>query len=317
VHHSIGLGVRHNNKAERGLIMNATATRTRIELKNVLFATDLSDAASAAIPYAKEIAKKYGAHLLVLHVRPPVVNPMTPPQTWANTEEAARLEAERRRKELAAVFAETDAEILIAEGDIQSVMESTIGQRKIDLVVIGTRGRSGFKKFFLGSVAEEIFREVSCPVLTVGPNAPLVVPQNGSPQRILYATDFNAESNLAASYTLSLAQEFQASLTLIHVVAPPGKGELVNAAQLENHFRTHLRSLVPPEAETWCKVEYVVRQGEVADTILEVAKERDADLIILGVRPETGFPGASTHLPIATAHKVVSHANCPVLTVRQ
>jgi nucleotide-binding universal stress UspA family protein len=146
--------------------------------------------------------------------------PMTPPQTWANTEEAARLEDERRRKELTAVFAETYADILIAEGDVQSVLASTIGQRKIDLVVIGTRGRSGFKKFFLGSVAEEIFREVSCPVLTVGPNAPLVVPQNGSPQRILYATDFNAESNLAASYALSLAQEFQASLTLIHVVAP-------------------------------------------------------------------------------------------------
>lgn len=50
--------------------MNTTATRTRIELKNVLFATDLSDAASAAIPYAKEIAKRYEAHLFVLHVRP-------------------------------------------------------------------------------------------------------------------------------------------------------------------------------------------------------------------------------------------------------
>ena len=73
----------------------ATATRTRIELKNVLFATDLSDAASAAIPYAKEIAKRYEAHLFVLHVRPPVVNPMTPPQTWVNVEEAAK---SRRRK---------------------------------------------------------------------------------------------------------------------------------------------------------------------------------------------------------------------------
>jgi len=296
--------------------MKATATRTRIELKNVLFATDLSDAASAAIPYAKEIAKRYGAHLFVLHVRPPIVNPMTPPQTWASTEEAAKTQDERHRKERKAQFAEANVDVLVQEGDIQSVLAPTINKEKIDLVVIGTRGRSGVKKFFLGSVAEEIFRQVPCPVLTVGPHAPSAFAVDGSPRNILYATDFSAESQLAASYAVSLAQEFQASLTLIHAVASPAAGELVNAAQLENHYRELLHGLVPPEAESWCKVEYVVKQGEAADSILEVAKERNVDLIVLGVRPETGFPGASTHLPIATAHKVVSQANCPVLTIR-
>lgn len=296
--------------------MKATAARTRIELKNVLFATDLSDAASAAIPYAKEVAKRYSAHLFVLHVRPPVVNPMTPPQTWATTEEIAKIEDERRREELTAQFTETNADILIQEGDVQSVLTSTIDKKKIDLVVIGTRGRSGIKKFFLGSVAEEIFRQVSCPVLTVGPHASSAHAPDGRPRKILYATDFRTESQLAASYAISLAQEFQASLTLTHTVANPAAGELVNAAQLESHYREQLRSLVPPEAESWCKVEYVVKQGEAADAILEVARERNVDLIVLGARPETGFPGASTHLPIATAHKVVSHANCPVLTIR-
>ena len=296
--------------------MKATATRTRIELKNVLFATDLSDAASAAIPYAKEIAKRYGAQLFVLHVRPPVVNPMTPPQTWANTEEVARNEDERHRKELKAQFAETDADILVQEGDVQSVLTSTIDKKKIDLVVIGTRGRSGIKKFFLGSVAEEIFRQVSCPVLTVGPHVSSAFAPDDRPRKILYATDFSAESQLAASYAVSFAQEFQASLTLTHAVASPAAGELVNAAQLENYYRDQLRGLVPPEAEPWCKVEYVVKQGEAADGILAVANERNVDLIVLGVRPETGFPGASTHLPIATAHKVVSQAYCPVLTIR-
>jgi nucleotide-binding universal stress UspA family protein len=296
--------------------MKATATRTRIELKNVLFATDLSDAASAAIPYAKEIAKRYDAHLFVLHVRPPIVNPMTPPQTWTNTEEAAKNEDERHRKQLRAQFAESDADILVQEGDVQSVLTSIINKKRIDLVVIGTRGRSGVKKFFLGSVAEEIFRQVSCPVLTVGPHASAALAPDGSPRKILYATDFSAESQVAASYATSLAEEFQASLTLTHAVASSAAGELVNAAQLENYYRELLRNLVPPEAESWCKVEYVVKQGKAADTILEVAKERNVDLIVLGVHPETGFPGASTHLPIATAHKVVSHANCPVLTIR-
>jgi|SRR5450755_335159 nucleotide-binding universal stress UspA family protein len=296
--------------------MNATATRTGIELKNVLFATDLSDAASVAIPYAKEIARRYGAKLFVLHVRPLVVNPMTPPQTWVNVEEAAKIDEERQRKQLAAQFAEENAEILMEEGDVQSVMASAIRNHKIDLVVIGTRGRSGFRKFFLGSVAEEIFRQASCPVLTVGPHAPSAVVPNARPRSILYATDFNTDSQLAAAYAVSLAQEFHASLTLIHVARDPGTGELVNAAQLEQHHLAQLRSLVPSEAEARCKVEYVVKHGEVAETILKVAEERNVDLILLGVRPEKGFPGASTHLPIATAHKVVSHANCPVLTIR-
>lgn len=296
--------------------MNTTATRTRIQLKNVLFATDLSDAASAAIPYAKKIARKYGANLFVLHVRPPVMNPMAAQQAWASVEEAAMVEDERQRKELTAVFADTGAEILVEEGDIQSVLASTIRQHKIDLVVIGTRGRSGYKKFFLGSVAEEIFRQVSCPVLTVGPDAPVTLVSDSGPRRILFATNFGAESQLAASYAVSLAQEFQASLTLTHAVGSPAAGELVNVAQLENHYREQLHALVPPEAEPWCKAEYVVKQGEAADTILEVARERNVDLIVLGVHPEKGFLGASTHLPIATAHKVVSHANCPVLTIR-
>lgn len=296
--------------------MNATATRTRIELKNVLFATDLSDAASAAIPYAKEIAKRYEAHLFVLHVRPPVVNPMTPPQAWVNIEEAAKIEDERHRKELGALFVETNAEILIQEGDLQAVLESTIEHRKVDLVVIGTNGRSGIKKFILGSVAEEIFRQVTCPVLTVGPNAPVMFATNGRPHNILYATDLSATGHLTASYAISLAQEFQANLILTHAVSNPAAGDLVNAAQLENHYREALGRLVPPEAETWCNVEYVVKQGQAADAILEVARERHVDLIVLGVHPEKGFPGAATHLPIATAHKVVTHAHCPVLTVR-
>jgi nucleotide-binding universal stress UspA family protein len=296
--------------------MKVTSTRTRIELKNVLFATDLSDAASAAIPYAKEIAKRYGAHLFVLHVRPPVVNPMTPPQTWANSEEASGIEDERHQKELTAQFAGANADILIQEGDVRSALASIIDKKKIDLIVIGTRGRSGIKKLFLGSVAEEIFRQVSCPVLTVGPHVSSALVPDGGPRKILYATDFSQESQLAASYAASLAQEFQASLTLTHALGNPAVGELVNTAQLENHYLEQLRGLVSPEAEAWCKVEYVVKEGKPADRILEVAKERNVDLIILGVRPETGFPGASTHLPITTAHKVVSHANCPVLTIR-
>ena len=77
-----------------------------------------------------------------------------------------------------------------------------------------------------------------------------------------------------------------------------------------------LHELVPADAELWCRPEPVVRYGNPAEQILETALEHGADLIILGVRNATGYLRAATHLERTTAHKVVAHATCPVLTIR-
>ncbi len=76
-----------------------------------------------------------------------------------------------------------------------------------------------------------------------------------------------------------------------------------------------LRKLIPPEAELWCEPRLALEQGPATEKILEVASRKKADLIVLGVH-RRDFAGMATHLPIATAHKVVTHARCPVLTVR-
>ena len=133
---------------------------------------------------------------------------------------------------------------------------------------------------------------------------------------IVYATDFSPESAAAAAHAISLAQEFQAHLTLLHVIQDEAPGDLAHPGEFVESSQRRLRNLVPPEAELWCEPRFLVVQGSPADKILEVAKQREADLIILGIHKPGGFPGADTHLPIATAHKVVSHAPCPVLTVR-
>jgi nucleotide-binding universal stress UspA family protein len=293
--------------------MKAVSARARVQIKNVLFATDFSPAAAAAIPYVKEVATRYGAGLFALHVKPPVVNPMIPPASWAATVEAARAEEQRQRETLLAAFAGMHPEIIIEEGDIQSSLASAIAMHKIDLIVVGTRGRTGVGKFFLGSTAEEIFRQASCPVLTVGPHATLSL-QAGRLSAIVYATDFSDKSLAAASYASSLAQEFQARLVLVHVIPDSKPGELITSAQTRGSCEQLLQELVPPGS--CCESECVVEVGEAADKILQVAEDKKAAVIVLGVRPGTGFPGAATHLPIATAHKVVSHAHCPVLTVR-
>ena len=174
------------------------------------------------------------------------------------------------------------------EGDIQFCLEEAIAKYDTDLVVIGTRGRTGLGKMLLGSVAEEI----------------------------LYATDLALPSPAAATYAISLAQEFQARLILLHVIAEPKAGELVSAHDSIEASKNLLRKLVPAEAEAWCKPEFFVERGNPGDRILELAHLRESGLIVLGAKAGEGVPGAATHLPIATAHKIVSHAECPVLTVR-
>ncbi|MGA8220090.1 MAG: universal stress protein [Candidatus Acidiferrales bacterium] len=296
--------------------MKAIEARTRIQFKNILFATDFSTAANAAAPFAAELAKRYGAKLYALHVRPPVVNPATPPLTWRGLEEAAELEDEDHREQLIKAFPGVKPEIEIREGDLWANLGDIFEEKNVDLVVIGTRGRSGIAKFVLGSVAEEIFRLSPFPVLTVGPNVLAAGRRAGEITRILFATDFSPESGAAAPYALSLAQECQARLTMLHVIEEPKSGEFVHPTDLVNSSTHLLRKLVPDETELWCAPEFVVEQGDVAGKILEVAAREKAELIVLGVRQPTGFPGAATHLPIAIAHKVVSHATCPVMTVR-
>ena len=296
--------------------MRALDVRTRIQLSNILFATDFSSASDVAVAYASALAKHYGAKLYALHVRPPVVNPMTPPVSWKSLEEAANREAELDRQKLLNSFVELQPEILINEGDLWSNIEAIMQETQIDLIVMGTRGRSGVARFVLGSTAERIFRHATCPVLTVSPHSSRGSKPNGEFLHILFATDFTPESIAAAPFAISLAQEYQAYLTLLHVVEEPKANELVQPSDLTTSSAQLLRNLVPADAELWCVPEYVVERGNAGEKILDVATRSKADLIVLGVRQAGGFPGAATHLPIAIAHKVVSRAPCPVLTVR-
>lgn len=296
--------------------MKAATARSAIGFRNILFATDFSSAAAQAIPYVKKIARHYDAALVALHVRPPVVNPMTEPATWPVYVEAAKAQDEQCREELLNTFAGIPTEVVIEEGSIKDCLQSAIEKNDTDLVVIGTHGRTGLGKLLLGSVAEEIFRTVPCPVLTVGPRASMSNGPAGEFRTILYATDFSSESLGGAAYAVSLAQEFQSRLILLHVIARQRAGDLVSTADLMATSQKLLRQIVSPEALLWCNPEYQAVEGNAAEQILEFAKLRDADLIILGARHEEGVSGATSHLPFATAHQIVTHATCPVLTIR-
>ena len=175
-----------------------TATaRTAVGFRNILFATDFSPAAAQAVPYVKRIAKHYDADVVALYVRPPVVNPMMEPATWPIDIEAAKAQDALCRQQLLDTLSGIRAKVLIEEGSIDLCLKSAMEANHTDLVVIGTRGRTGAAKLLLGSVAEEIFRTVTCPVLTVGPHATMAGGMTRPIREILYATDFSPESTHA------------------------------------------------------------------------------------------------------------------------
>ena len=293
--------------------MKAIQARTRITLKNILFATDFSKAADAAVPIAIDIAQRYGAKVYGVHVNRFDDYTAAAPNAWAAMAEAA----ERENKEDAGRLNEQlqciDHEVVVGGGKTCEVISDLIEQKEIDLVVLGTRGRTGLGKALLGSVAEQILRQSPCPVLTVGPHVNLWSDEYAKMREILYATDLEGDFPIAAPHAISLAQENQAHLVLLHVIENPKVGDLVNSSQVKQSKERKLQQLVTRQAGLWCDPTYIVEQGPAAEKILDVAKRRHTDLIVLGARSAKSL---ATHLNTGTVHKVVSQATCPVLTVR-
>lgn len=297
--------------------MEAVKVNVRIQLRNILFCTDLSDAAANALPYATKLAGHFGSKLYALYVRNTGWYAHAAPRQAPILADLPEAQAREQIKHSLAGFSGFEHDTLILEGELWPSINAAISDKQIDLLVLGTRGRTGISKLLLGSAAEEIFRRSTCAVLTVGPKSPVQPSRPGEFAQILYATDFTPESMAAAPYAISLAQEYQAQLTLLHVIGGAKATDLVSSEQLAAAAERRLRQIVPPESELWCEPHCIVGEGVASDEILTVADHRQANLIILGVRRPAGFRGGkATHLPIATAHKVVSGATCPVLTIR-
>jgi nucleotide-binding universal stress UspA family protein len=298
------------------------SARTSIQLRNILMATDFSPAADAALPWAASLARHYCSTLYAVHVCPRTFPPtmrglqnMEPGDEWSAIAEATERQARERLENSVREFRGTHRRVVVCSGEVWPVVAELLEKYDIDLMVIGTRGRTGLEKLLLGSEAETIFRSARCPVLTVGPHS-RDLPKAGEFQNILFASNFSTESVKAASYGISLAQESKGALTLLHVVERPKACELIIPEDLISFSAHSLAQLVPQDVTLARRPAIVVEVGDPARKILEFAAKNKSDLIVLGVHRPKRLAVAATHLPMATAHKVVAHASCPVLTVR-
>lgn len=286
-----------------------------VRLRNLLLATDFSAASEKALNYALAIARRYDSHLYLVHaIRPDMYQPV-PPDPFGAALELTRPAAEWEMASLliSGRLRGVPHEVLLEEGGIWPVLSRVIKEKDIDLVVLGTHGRTGPRKLFLGSVAEEVFRLAQCPVLTAGPRISNQPPYEEEFRHILYATDFSPASERALPYALSLAQEHQAHMTLLHVVQDIDAVSAKSIGELKEFFIHQLEKLVPSDTEQWCEPEFEVALGPAVDGILEVATARKSDLIVLGIQ---GDGALASHLPTNKAYKIVCQAPCPVLTLR-
>ena len=291
--------------------MKLAEAQAKITLKNILFATDFEALASRALQFAVALAHRYDAKLYAAHVIPQTA------YAYAHLESMDRILKEAydyAGYELNQIVGPLkhrgcSCEALLADGNPGEVITGLAESHEADLIVVGTGSRGGLGKLLLGSVAEEIIREAPCPVLTVGPH--VATDPSAAFQSIVCAADFSPGSARAAGLAFLLAHEYSAHLTLVHVVA----GMLKDSPHLASELaERRLRELLPLEPELEHEPHLVVELGPVAERILSVANELPADLIAMGARGAGAFAQTASHFG-SIAHKVVSLAACPVMTV--
>jgi nucleotide-binding universal stress UspA family protein len=305
------------------------ARHSAISVKNVLFATDFSACSEAALPYATAICHRFGSTLHTAHVLSDAsLLMMTGGVDYVSMStiyEDAHTEAKEKLDQISNRLEGIEHHNHVRHGQVWKNLADIIKENQIDLIIVGTHGRTGLGKLLLGSVAEDILRHASCPVLTVGPKVtghpklPAfqhrgrdLAPVELELRQIVFASNFDPYSIAAAREAVSLSEEFRSRLTLMHVIED--YTQLGSRPGPIEDSVAHLKSLIPNDAALQYPPETVLEFGSAAKCILKVAEEREADMIVLGAR--TSAEVGTTHLPWSTAHHVIAQAHCPVLTIR-
>lgn len=291
-------------------------------IRRIVAATDFSEAAARGVAWAASIARSHGARLTLVHsVEPPLpaaeLATPPPPQVMEEITAAAResLAAEAAKLNGVAV------EIEVVEGLAGAAVSTLAEDLGADLLVTGTRGKTGLAHLLLGSTAERIVQRASCPVLAVHPGDP---DPETPPRTILVPTDFSedAEVALKAADRILHCLSGDARLVLLNVydlhLEYGAYGTAAAYFEFSEELSQALSARLEEIAAHWQRpgltIEIRLAQGLASQTIVEEAQKLGADLIAMGTHGRSGF---ARLLLGSTAERVVQRAHCPVLTVRR
>lgn len=293
-----------------------------LNIERILCPVDFSDGSAKAYDYAYSLALRYRAKLYVEHV----IDLLAGSYPYYNFPDLAANNiywdmskgADERLHKMVEHHAVdgVQAEMVVHKGFVPDSILTFAKSQGVDLIVMGTHGRRGLDRLVMGSVTEHVLRRAHCPVLAVRrPAHDFVNPeQTQEPvrlQRILLCTDFSKCANSALKYALSLAQEYNAELTLLHVLEafPEEKAPMVM-----EEARRKLDALVPGDARNWCTARTTVRTGKPYEEIIQLAVEQQADVAVLGVR---GRSAVDLAVFGSTTQRVLQLGPCPVLAVKE
>jgi universal stress protein A len=291
-----------------------------LRIERILCPVDFSESSARAYDSAQSLARQYQARLFLQHV----VDFVLP--AYAYYADAVYINALFRtirdgaRKQLQD-FTKLHArsglhpECLVQEGGVTDSILSFAAAQKVDLIVMGAHGLKGVDRSALGSVAGKVLRKARCPVLVSRKAGQGIAAQKGGQdlvqlQRIIFCTDFSDPARRALEYALSVAAEYDAEITLLHVLE-----DVQTLANIKEAIATatkQLDKLIPHEVGKAAKVRIMVRIGRAYEQIIQLALEMPADLLIMAVRGRNALDLAVFG---STTYRTIQLGSCSVLGV--
>jgi len=296
--------------------------RETLKIKLVLCPIDFSEFSVGAYQHALSVAEHYEANLVAQHVvelwRHPSFDFAASAGLYEESSQALRESGKEQLQEFVKKHThdEIQPELVVQVGVAADSILSFAQVKKADVIVMGTHGRRGFDRLMLGSVTDRVMRRAPCPVLVASkpPHSSVAAGKERSHvrhlSRILFCADFSENSERALKYAISATAEYDAELTLLHVLE-----EIPRPAETEEAIaRTteQLDRLIPPEGRKTLKIKTAVRIGKTYAQINQLALEAQIDMVTMGVR---GRGALDVAVFGSTTYRVMQLGSCPVLAV--
>ena len=283
-------------------------------IHKILVATDFSPASKHALDHARALAARMDAevHVLSVHVEQGHLHGLA---NFPNLNDIEEQLEERVRARMQDFIADCGnnliAEVVRDQNEASAILRYA-EHRGIDLIVMGTHGRSTIPRFFLGSVAAEILRSAPMPVLVTGAGHAAAAMKTG---RILVPVDFSDVSLDLLHHAAHLANTLDATLDVVHVTDPQSLPRYYARNFGEQQQRMAEQAMQKLTAAAALDVEYStsVLTGKADDVIVDLAAARKHDLIFMA---SAGRWRLSQMLLGSTADRVIRKAPCPVLAWR-
>jgi len=285
-------------------------TKNRDKIRTVLFATDLSEESARATKWLRWLSTRHHSKIFVLYVLNLLLAGMSQEELEKEKRAANQQFSDFLRKHQLN-RSQFDAGLLV--GDPAELVTKFVKIHGIRLLVLGSQA-TGVNRLIKGSVSEEIFRSVDCPVLVLGPNARRG-PASIHPRRLLFATDLTETEPFAWRRLENLIKEDPSCEIMIVHFLPTAAQSVVERYSVRKSLQLQLIESVPSSLRNRI-TDVVVEHCAPVEGVLEFARDYGADLIVLEVRDAGPFTRAATHRPDSIIHQVISSAPCPVVTIR-